>query len=347
MSVKKSPPLVSLIIVCHNDGKWLPRCLQSIRTQTIFDRCEIIIADNASEDGSDKLANDLIAGWPNARFFPTGGDNGFDVACNRAANQASGKYLYLLNPDTWLEKDCLEQLYLCLETRPAAAAGGTILEYEDDTIQARGGEGFDLFGNPVCPKINQTPNELFCISGFFFIRRDTFLRLGMLDEKLFMYGEEADLSWRIWISGESVAAAPKARIHHRGAAVVNPAGGATQVENRTSIQKRFLANRNRLMTIGKNCQNLLLPMFLACAGLLLLEGLIVLVKTRSWSIANASCFKALAACWQMRAHIREQRQQIAKFRRRNDLWMSRFIRLRFGRWGEVQKILRLGFPKFR
>src|SRR5215469_516249 len=103
MSETQSPFLVTAVIVCHNDGRWLPRCLESLRAQTIFDRLELVIADNVSEDGSDKLARNLIAHWPNAQFFPTGGDNGFGVACNLAAQRASGKYLYLLNPDTWLE----------------------------------------------------------------------------------------------------------------------------------------------------------------------------------------------------------------------------------------------------
>ena len=204
MSLKsQNAPLVSVIIVCHNDGKWLPKCLTSIQTQTIFTEIEVIIADNASEDDTANSAKALIENWPNAHFVPTGGDNGFDVACNLSAKKATGKYLYLLNPDTWLEPDCLEQFCVSLENGPAVAAGGTILEYEDNTIQATGSDGFDFFGNPVSPKLNQTPQELFCIAGFFFIRRDAFFRLGMLDEKTFMYGEEFDLCWRVWIGGTS------------------------------------------------------------------------------------------------------------------------------------------------
>lgn len=347
MSETKTSPAVSVIIVCHNDGKWLPRCLESIRAQTIFDQTEIIIADNESEDGSDKLAQNLIAGWPNACFFPTGGDNGFDVACNRAANKATGQYLYLLNPDTWLENDCLEKFYQTLECTKAAAAGGTILEYEDNTIQAKGSDGFDFFGNPVSPGRGGDPKELFCIAGFFFIRRDAFIRLGMLDERFFMYGEELDLCWRIWISGESMSPAPTARIHHRGAALVNPAGGTRVVENRTSVQKRFLANRNRLLTLAKNGQHLLLLMLLPCFGLVCLEGLVTWIKSRSWSVAKAGCFAAVVDFWRMREHLREERRRIRSIRRRNDFWMLRFFRLSFGRWEEVKKILQFGFPKFK
>ena len=54
---------------------------------------------------------------------------------------------------------------------------------------------------------------------------------------------------------------------------------------------------------------------------------------------------AIAGAWALRGHILEQRRQIARYRRHGDLWMLRFFRLGFGRWGEVKKILRAGFPK--
>ncbi len=339
-------PLVSVIIVCHNDGKWLKRCLDSLRQQSIFDQIELIIADNASEDGSDQLARSLTSDWPNARFLSTGGDNGFDVACNRAAVIAQGKYLYLLNPDTWLERDCLEMFYQAVEAEQAAGAGGTILEYEDDTVQAKGSHGFDVFGNPISPPSGADPQPLFCIAGFFFVRRKDFLELGSLDERFFMYGEEMDLCWRIWLSGRKLVYAPTARIHHRGAVLVNPAGGARPVENRTSLQKRFLANRNMLLVIAKNGQHILLIMLIPYAFLILLEALATLFLTCSWGITRDTCLKALADFWRLRQHVRSERKRIRELRRRSDFWMLRFLRLGFGRWGEIAKIFKRGFPKF-
>ena len=340
-------PGISVIIVCHNDGKWLPRCLESIRSQTIFDRIEVIIADNASEDGSDKLARELIAGWPNARFLPTGGDNGFCVATNMAARTARAPYLQILNPDTWLEADFLEQFGTALEESGAGAAGPVVLNYEDDSLQAQGCDGFDFTGNYMPPRPGRAPEPLFCMAGFFLIRKELFCRIGMLDEKCFMYGEEMDLSWRIWIAGERIIPAPKARIHHRGAVGVNPAGGTRVVENRTSVQKRFLANRNRLLFVAKNCQHLLLLMLVPCALLTLLEGMLTLVKTKDWNLAKQTCFHAIGDCWRLRHHVRNQRRLIKGFRRHGDFWMLRFFRFGFGRWEEVERILRSGFPRFK
>lgn len=346
VSERSQSPWVSVIIVCHNDGRWLPRCLESIRGQTVFGRSEVIIADNASSDRTDQVARDLIAGWSNATFLSTGGDHGFGVACNRAAEIARGQYLYLLNPDVWLEADCLQQLYETGERENAAAVGGNVLDYDDDTVQAASCRGFDIFGEPVGPRGSAVPHPLFVVACFQFIRRDVFQRIGMMDDRFFLYGEEMDLAWRIWISGGKLVPALNANIHHRGAVGVNPAGGARTIENRTSVQKRFLANRNRLTLIAKNGQHLLLLMLIPCASLVVLEGLLTWVMTRRWSLAKATSFDAIADFWRMRDHIKQQRRHIAAFRQRGDLWMMRFFCLGFARWKDVRKAFHQGFPKF-
>ncbi len=340
-------PLVSLIIVCHNDGKWLPRCLESVRQQTIFDRIEVIIADNASEDGSDQQAQRLIRSWPNARFLSTGGDNGFCVGANRAASVASGTYLCMLNPDTWLETDFVENLLTTVGREHAGAGGPTILNYDDNSLQSECPAGFDFCGNLLLPRAGRRSNAPFSPGGFFFVRRDLFVNIGMLDEKLFMYCEEMDVAWRIWIAGERVVSVPGARIHHRGAVGVNPSEATVAAGNRTTLQKRFLANRNRLLVTAKNCQHLLLLMLVPCTLLILLEGLATWMMTRSWSLAKGTALDPLTDFWRLHGHVLEQRRRIASFRRHGDFWMLRFFRFGFGRWEEVVKISRSGFPRFK
>lgn len=336
---------VTVQIVCHNDGKWLPRCLESLKQQTIFDRIEIILADNASQDGTDRLAEELIQGWSNARLLRTGGDNGFCVAHNRAADLARGQYLYLFSTDTWLEPDCLEQLYMACERTCADGAGALMLEYQDNSIQAKGSHGFDIFGNPVSPARHREPQPMFCIAGFYFIRRESYFRLGRLDERFFMYGEELDLSWRIWLSGGLLIPVMSARVHHRGAAGVNPAGDVRTLENRTSVQKRFLANRNNLLIIAKNCQHLLLLLLPLCGLLMLMEAMVTMLMTRRVAVARETCWRALTSFISMQKHVREERKRIKSYRERSDFWMLRFLKLGFGRSHELRAILRKGFPK--
>ena len=130
MTAGETGLMVTVIIVNYNARDWMPRCFESLAAQTIFSRMQVIFADNTSSDGSDQLAQELMAGWPNAVFLQTGENLGFGRACNRPVKQARGKYFPLLNPDVWLERDCLEQL--------VAAVGPLALNYDDDSFQSSG-----------------------------------------------------------------------------------------------------------------------------------------------------------------------------------------------------------------
>ena len=111
---------------------------------------EVIIADNLSTDGSDKLGAELVSDWPSARFIQHGRNLGYCEGNNQAAAAAPGDFLFFLNNDAWMEPDCLETLVD--ETRKAGASASCplILNYDDDTFQSLGAFGFDLFGLATC-----------------------------------------------------------------------------------------------------------------------------------------------------------------------------------------------------
>jgi GT2 family glycosyltransferase len=338
-------PLVSVIITTYNDGDWLPRCLESLKRQSIFNKIEVIIADNASTDGTTATAQNLLADWSNGRFLQNDGNIGFGSGNNRGAAIAQGKYLYFINSDTWFEPDCIEKLYQAAEQNSVAAASATILEYADDTLIASGSDGFDCFGNPVSPSAGRQPKPIFCIAGFYFIRKEVFDRIGSFDEAYFMYGEELDISWRLWICGEKIVPAFDAKVHHRGAVGVNPDGGIKPTENRTSQTKRFYANRNHLLTIAKNANGLLLILLFPAFLLIFLEGLMTLLITRKLVLFKITCVSPTLAFWKLLPHVKNQRQKLSNMRRHGDFWLLQFFRFRFGRSHEVRQILGKGFPK--
>lgn len=187
-------------------------------------------------------------------------------------------------------------------------AGLTVLNYNDDSLQSKGASGFDIFGLSVDPRPSDNVPRLFSPSAFFFIRRDLFEKIGGWDDHFFMYGEEMDIAWRIWIAGEKVGHVPAARMHHRGAAVDNPKGGDRVVELRSSDTKRFCAYRNHLLTLLKAPQHFLLLLLLPATALVLLEGLAGAILLRRWSFFSNTSWKALHACWQLRGYWREQRR---------------------------------------
>ena len=355
MSDASPPPLVSVVILNYNGERWLRRCLDSLKAQTIFSRTEIIIADNASGDGSDKLAQQLIAGWPNAAFIANGGNLGYCEGNNRGALAARGKYLFFLNNDTWLEPDCLEKLVAGVESAGAGAANPLVLDYEDDHHQSLGATGFDWFGIPdAVPSARSAATdgspappvfEIFAACGAaYLINANLFRQIGGFDREFFLYCDETDLSWRVWIAGHSVVAVPAARMHHRGAAAVNPAGGTRIVESRTSRTKRFFANRNGVLFLAKNAQHLLLLLLLPHLLLLLAEALTALMLTRDAAFVRQAYLAALRDVWRLRGHVTAERRCIAAFRSRNDFEMLRFLRWRPSRWADVQRLRQTGVP---
>jgi GT2 family glycosyltransferase len=429
-------PLVSVVILNYHGARYLERCLASLRAQTIFERIEVIVADNASGDGSPELAEKLLAGWPRGRFVQNGANLGYCEGNNRAVAHATGQYLFILNFDAWLEPDCLERLVAAAESTGAGAASPWVLNYDDDTHQSFGGTGMDWFGLPnaaraplgnvgraSCPPhqpskaqattnptqggqdarptlppalrqeatphptlspveaervnanagsetgaptphlrsrpagtLSSIPNggegrgeearDLFCFTGCsFLIERQLFHDLGGFDADFFLYCDETDLSWRVWIAGRRIVGVPSARVHHRGAVTANPAGGTKTVESRTTHSKRYYANRNAILFLAKNSQHMLLLLLVPHLLLLALEALAALVLVRRWSFVREAYLKAVADAWRMRGHIGQWRARIRGFRQRGDLWMLRFLRLKPSRWEEVVKLFKVGAPK--
>ncbi|SPE52209.1 Glycosyl transferase family 2 [Verrucomicrobia bacterium] len=338
--------LISVLVNNYNGAAWLERCLTSLRAQSISEQIEVIVADNASPDGSGALATALLKDWPNGRVLQNAADLGYCESNNRAAKLAKGRYLLVLNNDTWLEPDCLERLLAEVEEAGAVAATPLVLDYVEERIHSAGEAGFDVFGFLSHEADGSRRRELFVATGCsVMIDAEVFRRLGGFDTRLVMYADEYDLCWRVWLAGGKIILAPSARLHHRGAAGVNPRGTEQVIELRTSDSKRFYANRNNLLVLLKNSQHLLLVLVPLQILLLTVEALAMSVLTRRWSHLRRAYFDALWDCWQLRGHIRTERRRLRALRQHGDFWMLRFLRGRLNRWGELQRFLRFGLPK--
>jgi GT2 family glycosyltransferase len=228
----------------------------------------------------------------------------------------------------------------------AGAAAPLVLNYEEDSFQSLGAFGFDLFGLTSTRAFATETRDVLMPEGCaYLIQRKLFQESGRFDPEFFMFADEYDLSWRVWISGHQAVAVPSAKLHHRGAAQVNPAGGGAAVEFRTSDSKRFYTNRNSLLVLLKNARLLLLLLVPLQLGLLLLEAVAALVLVRRWGFVRHAYWDALADCWRLRRHILAERRRIRQYRRRGDLWMLRFLRWRLNRWDEIQRVRQFGVPK--
>ena len=296
------------------------------------------MVDNTSKDGSAEICEKEMAAWPNGVFLQTGGNYGFGGGSNRGAKIARGKYLFFLNPDVWLEPDCLEELVRHAKNGGATVACPRVLDYDSDTVQMVGASGFDLFGCLIPVQPGENFNHLFAAGTFFFISHGLFQKLGGFDEEFFLYNEEMDLSWRVWMAGESIQLIPSARIHHQGAS-----SGDRSAENRTNETKRFYANRNQLLVIFKNAEFLLLVLALSQTVLIATEAVVGSFLARRFSFFRRALLKPMTDCWRLRRHILEQRRKNHLFRLHGDWWMLRhFFRFGFGRWRDVKLLLKSG-----
>jgi GT2 family glycosyltransferase len=340
-------PLVTVVILNYNGRHWLTRCLESLGKQTLLAKTEIVVADNASTDGSVELARELLARFAlSGKVHENGGNFGYCEGNNRGAAQGAGKYLLFLNTDTWLEPDCLERLLEAAEAAGAESASPLVLEYENDRFQGNGANGFDLFGYLTNRKSPLPRGRIFAVPGCsLLVSRAAFEQVGGFDTELFMYADEADLAWRLTIAGALTVTVPEARVHHRGAVTANPKGGEKVVEFRTNEMVRFFATRNSLLVLLKNAQHVLLLLLLSQCVWVGAEMVAVLLLTRQWGVIRRAYLRAFADLWRLRKHIRRERNRLATLRRHGDFWMLRFLRLRPGRWLDIERLLRLGMPK--
>ena len=308
---------------------------------------EVIIADNASQDGSDLLSQELIAGWPRARFVQNGGNFGYCEGNNLGARWANGRYLFFLNNDTHLAPDCLELLIDQMEARGAGAGSPQILNYQDGALQGYGRSGFDSFGY-YSPETGESdpPRDLFIAPGCAYcIRTDLFRRLRGFDAEFFMYADETDLSWRVWIAGESVITVPEAKLYHWGAGASAPADSQEPPRFRTSVFSRFHSNRNTLLVLLKSAEHILLILVVTQLISLVAEMLFMALVTRSGALVRTAYLGAVADLWRLRGHICRERAQLRLVRRRSDFWMLRFWRPFPEKGLELIRMFKQGLPR--
>lgn len=341
------PIEISLVILNYNGARWLDRCLESICTQTAINQLEVIITDNGSTDASREICERYATRVPALRFINNGKNLWYCEANNIGAAAAQSPLIFILNNDLWLEPNCVETLLQAAVASPQTQLfSPRVCNYDDNSFQGFGALGLDWFGICASTPDHSTPRRLF--SGFgcaFVIRKDFFFKIGAYPPELLIYGDELDLGWRVWAAGGQVLSTPSACVHHRGAAVANPAGGTSHVELRTNEMKRFLSVRNGILLLLKNCQHILLLLLIPHLLMLFVEAAFFLIATRNWKFVRNSYGRGIAEAFRMTAHVGEWRKKIKGLRQHGDFWMLRFLHIKPARFAELTVIFTLGAPK--
>jgi hypothetical protein len=247
-------PRVSIVIVTWNGLPLLQQCLPSV-VATDYPNLEIIVADNASSDGS---AEWIEATHPSVTVVRHPENWAFARGNNAALAHARGDYVLLLNNDVEVPPGWLGPLVATMEAHPDVGAVQPKLLQHDVRSQfeyAGGSGGFlDRFGYPFTRgRIFFTleedqgqyddPRDVFWATGAaLLLRRRALDDVGLLDEQFWMHMEEIDLCWRLWRLGWRVRVEPRSTVYHIGG------GSLPQGDPR----KTYYNFRNSLLMLYKN-----------------------------------------------------------------------------------------------
>ena len=248
-------PQIAVIILNWNGRRFLEEYLPEVIRTTDPALGRVIVADNASTDGSQEL---MAERFPQVELIKFDRNYGFAEGYNRAIAAVDAPWVVLLNSDVRTGENWLAPLWEYVTSNSdVAAVQPKILSIKNpDTFEYAGAAGgfIDTNGYPycrgrifdTCEKDNgqyDTPADIFWATGAaLMVRRDIYLSTGGLDKEFFAHMEEIDLCWRIRLAGYRIAAVPASTVYHLG-------GGSLPAEN---PRKTYLNFRNNLLMMHKN-----------------------------------------------------------------------------------------------
>ena len=252
--------MILSIIIPHLKGKdILEECVQSIYDNIDSINFELIIVNNNSQDQS---IDYIFKKFPDCKIINSKVNKGYAGGCNLGAKNALGKYLFFLNNDTVVTRDCFNLLINTIEKNNNISSVQPKIKnfFNKNLFDYAGGCGgyIDYLCYPfvkgrifdsIEEDIGQYDKEskIFWASGTAFLtRKDVFNKVEGFDESLFAHMEEIDYHWKCLLLGYDIFSQPNALIYHKGGQTL-PYG---------SSEKIFLNHRNSMILFLTNNFNL-------------------------------------------------------------------------------------------
>lgn len=243
---------VELILITWNSSRYLDRCFDGIRSQTLGTR--LIVVDNASTDGTlervEQESPDLVI--RNER------NEGFARAANQGIEAGRSAFACILNPDLFLEPDYLEKVTEAMNAAGprVGSAAGRLMRGVGPSIEptsrvdsmgirmTRGNRHFDIGADEPDPGWG-APREVFGVSGAAIVLRREMVRDAAIDGEVFdndffTYREDADLAWRARLFGWSALCAPDAVGYHVRTVTPEVRRELPPIINYHGVKNRFL-----------------------------------------------------------------------------------------------------------
>jgi len=247
-------PKVSIVILNFNTKELLQKLIP-FALKTDYPAFEVVVADNASSDGSLSL---IQSEFPDVQCISLTTNLGYAGGYNEALKQLDTDFWVLLNSDVEVDSCWLKPMMeILLNDDKIAAVQPKILDFNNrQKFEYAGACGglIDQFGYPFCigrifdeieTDIGQYDSAapVFWASGAaLLVRAKVYTDLGGLDQDFFAHMEEIDLCWRMQNAGFEVWVEPKSVVYHIGGGTLNA----------QSAKKVFLNFRNNLVLLTKN-----------------------------------------------------------------------------------------------
>jgi GT2 family glycosyltransferase len=225
---------LSVILVNWNAAPVLVECLRATLPELSTVSGECIVVDNGSAGEDLEL---VVREFPHLHVIANSRNLGFAAAVNQGVKRSRGRYLLLLNPDAFLSAGSLRSLVSFLDAEPGVGIVGPRIVNPDGSLQGSA-RAFPrlataLFGrtsllsrlfpgNPftrrqvlVLAARRDRPQPVDWVSGAcMFVRRRVLDEVGLLDERFFLYWEDADICWRARQGGWLVVYHPRVSVTH-------------------------------------------------------------------------------------------------------------------------------------
>lgn len=346
--MKKESIKISIITVINNGVSFLDKYFETI-AQSNFLGIEIILADSdLLLDTPRKIANYQRKYKNNFTITLLQSKNriGFSKGNNMGVEKASGKYIFLLNPDTKLDRSCLNYLFKNAES--ISEKDFIIIARQKNYLTGEfliDGVCVDIFGfpykiyNAYHPYATKPP--FYCDGAAIFMPRQTFYHLGGFDDDMFVFAEDVDLSWKAHLLGVPLYNEPQAIVYHFGGGTLK-GGPRHKKVYVTSYFRRYLGERNAQRNILKNYKLINLFWVVPIYVSINLGEILVFLLMGKYKVA----FQYIRAWWWNITTFKsmlKKRAWIQKRRRIGDLAILR--KLYFGS-GKFNAFIHIRTPKF-
>lgn len=234
---------ISIVILNYKTRGLLKQCLKGILLQRLPFRYEIIVVDNNSGDGTDEM---MRSEFRDVRFLQAGTNGGFAAGSNLGIRAASGRYLLVLNPDIAVLGNAIERMYHFMDANQKVGLCAPKLLNPDGSVQTSCREfpsiltillrRSPLGSLPWAKKrlrkflmldwdhATNTPVD-WVLGACMMVRRTALEKVGLMDERFFLYFEDVDWCRRFWQEGFPVyyLGAEAELVHyHQRLSAVNP-----------------------------------------------------------------------------------------------------------------------------